>query len=62
LGTLLSRTKGSTMSFNDKCIFACIAGLLISFAAVVFVHNVPAWCAHPEGDGNWIVVALGFCN
>jgi hypothetical protein len=50
------------MSFNDKCIFACIAGLLISFAAVVFVHNVPAWCAHPEGDGNWIVVALGFCN
>lgn len=37
------------------------AASLLGFMALSFAQSLPTWCANPNGDGNWIVIALGFC-
>lgn len=36
-----------------------VAGVaMFVFCGFVFVHNIPNFCASPNGSGNWIVAPL----
>lgn len=38
--------------------YASIAGYVGALLIGVFIFNLPAWCEHPDGAGNWMVQPL----
>ena len=45
----------------DKALVGAVVlsiAVSVAFLVNVFNHNLPSWCANPEGNGNWIVQPL----
>lgn len=45
----------------DKSFFAAVLitiGIWLGFMVALFNHNLPTWCANPQGKGNWIIQPL----
>ena len=41
---------------------AIVVAFFGSVMAITFTQSLPLWCAHPEGNGNWIVHSLNMCK
>lgn len=44
---------------SKRTLGTLLAVYVMAVIAISFHASMPTWCAHPEGDGNWIVI--GFC-
>ena len=41
-----------------RALYVFIAIYIVAILSFAFMHNLPHWCANPQGNGNWMVVPL----